>query len=130
MAQFLFGKQLTASLSALARLGVADHMGDTAISADELAGKVGAHAPSLFRVMRMLAGFGVFSQEPGGKFALTPLGALLRTDVSGSMRYMGNDDRRRAVDARLIWPTASAPARTASPWPTASRSSICLPSAQ
>src|SRR6478672_10358801 len=45
MAQFLFGKQLTASLSALARLGVADHMGDTAISADELAGKVGAHAP-------------------------------------------------------------------------------------
>jgi hypothetical protein len=88
MAQFLFGKQLTASLSALARLGVADHMGDTAISADELAGKIGAHAPSLFRVMRMLAGFGVFSQEPGGKFALTPLGALLRTDVSGSMRYM------------------------------------------
>ena len=88
MAQFLFGKQLTASLSALARLGVADHMGDTAISADELAGKVGAHAPSLFRVMRMLASFGVFSQEPGGKFALTPLGALLRTDVSGSMRYM------------------------------------------
>ena len=88
MAQFLFGKQLTASLSALARLGVADHMGDTAISADELAGKVGAHAPSLFRVMRMLAGFGVFSQEPGGKFALTPLGALLRTDVPGSMRYM------------------------------------------
>ena len=88
MAQFLFGKQLTASLSALARLGVADHMCDTAISADELAGKVGAHAPSLFRVMRMLTGFGVFSQEPGGKFALTPLGALLRTDVSGSMRYM------------------------------------------
>jgi len=88
MAQFLFGKQLTASLSALARLGVADHMGDTTISADELAGKVGAHAPSLFRVMRMLASFGVFSQEPGGKFALTPLGALLRTDVPGSMRYM------------------------------------------
>jgi hypothetical protein len=44
MSQLLFGKQLTASLSALARLGVADHMGDSAISADELAGKVGAHA--------------------------------------------------------------------------------------
>ena len=60
MAQFLFGKQLTASLSALARLGVADHMGDTAISADELAGEDrrpcpialprDAHAGRLWRV--------------------------------------------------------------------------------
>ena len=88
MSQLLFGKQLTASLSALARLGVADHMGDTAISADELAAKIGAHAPSLYRVMRMLAGVGVFTEEPGAKFALTPLGALLKTDVPGSMRYM------------------------------------------
>ena len=55
MSQLLFGKQLTASLSALARLGVADHMDDTAISAEELAAKVGAHAPSLFRVMRWQA---------------------------------------------------------------------------
>ena len=78
MSQLLFGKQLTASLSALARLGVADHMGDTPISAEELAAKIGAHAPSLYRVMRMLASVGVFSEEPGRKFALTPLGALLR----------------------------------------------------
>jgi O-methyltransferase domain len=88
MSQFLFAKQLTASLSALARLGVADHMGDEPVSADVLAAKVGAHAPSLYRVMRMLAGFDVFREEPGGKFALTPLGALLRTDAPGSMRYM------------------------------------------
>jgi len=103
MSQFLFGKQLTASLSALARLGVADHMDDTAISAEELAGRVGAHAPSLFRVMRMLASFGVFTEEPGGKFALTPLGALLRTDAPGSMRYMammlGDEPSMRAYVA-------------------------------
>ena len=88
MAQFLFAKQLTASLSALARLGVADHMGKEAVSAETLAAKVGAHAPSLYRVMRMLAGFDVFREEPGGGFALTPLGTLLRTDAPGSMRYM------------------------------------------
>ena len=87
MSQLLFGKQLTASLSALARLGVADHMGDTPTYADDLAAKIGAHAPSLYRVMRMLAGVGVFTEEPGAKFALTPLGALLKTDVPGSMRY-------------------------------------------
>jgi hypothetical protein len=95
MSQFLFAKQLTASLSALARLGVADHMGDEPVSADVLAAKVGAHAPSLYRVMRMLAGFDVFREEPGGKFALTPLGA-----PPCAMLY-GNDARRRAVDARL-----------------------------
>jgi O-methyltransferase domain len=88
MSQFLFAKQLTASLSALARLGVADHMGDEPVSAEVLAAKVGAHAPSLYRVMRMLASFDVFREEPGGKFALTPLGALLRTDAPCSMRYM------------------------------------------
>ena len=87
MSQLLFGKQLTASLSALARLGVADHMGETPISAEELAGKVGAHAPSLYRVMRMLASVGVFTEEPQGKFALTPLGETLKSDAPGSMRY-------------------------------------------
>ena len=34
MSQFLFAKQLTASLSALARLGVADHIGDKPVSAE------------------------------------------------------------------------------------------------
>ena len=88
MSQLLFGKQLTASLSALARLGVADHMDDAPISADELAAEVGAHAPSLYRVMRMLASVGVFAEEPGAKFALTPLGETLKTDAPGSMRAM------------------------------------------
>lgn len=88
MSQLLFGKQLTASLSAMARLGVADHMGEAAISAEDIAGKVGAHAPSLYRVMRMLASVGVFTEEPGRKFALTPVGETLKSDAQGSMRAM------------------------------------------
>jgi hypothetical protein len=88
MGQLLFGKQLTASLSALARLGVADHMGERAVSVEDLAARVGAHAPSLYRVMRMLASVGVFTEEPGGKFALTPVGQTLKTDAQGSMRAM------------------------------------------
>ena len=88
MGQLLFGKQLTASLSALARLGVADHMGESAVSVEDLAARVGAHAPSLYRVMRMLASVGVFTEEPGGKFALTPVGETLKTDAQGSMRAM------------------------------------------
>jgi hypothetical protein len=86
--QLLFGKQVTYSLAAIARLGVADHMGATPISVDTLAQKVGAHAPSLYRVMRMLAGVGVFREPPGRQFALTPVGELLRTDQTRSLRYM------------------------------------------
>ncbi|HZP08551.1 methyltransferase [Methyloceanibacter sp.] len=87
-AQLLFGKQLTYSLSGVARLGVADHMGKTARPVEELAAKTGAHAPSLYRVMRMLASLGVFREGPKRHFALTPVGELLKTDAPISLRYM------------------------------------------
>ena len=88
MMQLLFGKQLTYSLSGVARLGVADHMDGTARPVEEIAAKCGAHAPSLYRVMRMLACFGVFKEGPSRHFALTPVGELLKTGVPGSLRYM------------------------------------------
>ncbi len=87
MMQLLFGKQLTASLAAIARLGIADHLGTEPVAVEDLASKVGAHAPSLYRVMRMLAAFGVFREEQGKRFALTPIGKVLQTDTPGSMRY-------------------------------------------
>ncbi len=86
--QLLFGKQLTYSLSGVARLGVADHMDKTARPIEELAGKVGAHAPSLYRVMRLLASLGVFKEGPARRFALTPVGELLKTDAPASLRSM------------------------------------------
>src|ERR1700694_3300026 len=58
--QLIFGKQITYSLAAMARLGIADHMGATPISIETLAEKVEAHGPSLYRVMRMLARVWVF----------------------------------------------------------------------
>jgi hypothetical protein len=88
MMQLLFGKQLTYSLSGVARLGVADHMDATPKAIEEIAGKVGAHAPSLYRVMRMLASVGVFKEGPPRSFALTPVGEVLKTDAPGSVRYM------------------------------------------
>jgi hypothetical protein len=84
--QLLFGKQLTYSLSGVARLGVADHMDGAPRPVEEIAAKTGAHAPSLYRVMRMLASFGVFREGPPRQFALTPIGELLRTGAPHSMR--------------------------------------------
>jgi hypothetical protein len=87
LVQLLFGKQLTASIAAIARLGVADHMSKEPVGVEELAAKTNAHAPSLYRVMRMLASLGVFKQT-GDAFALTPVSELLRTDAPNSLRYM------------------------------------------
>ena len=87
MTQLLFGKQLTYCLSGVARLGVADHIDATPTAIEEIAAKTGAHAPSLYRVMRVLAGMGVFKEEPGKRFALTQAGELLKSDAPGSLRY-------------------------------------------
>jgi len=64
-------------------------------SIDELAAETGAHAPSLYRFMRALAGCGVFAETGERVFALTPTAELLRSDVEGSVRdlaiFMGTD---------------------------------------
>jgi hypothetical protein len=87
MMQLLFGKQLTYCLSGVARLGVADHMNASPIPVDDIAAKTGAHAPSLYRVMRALASVCVFKEGPPRHFALTPAGELLKSNVPGTTRY-------------------------------------------
>jgi hypothetical protein len=52
----------------------------------DLARAVGADPPTLYRVLRALAGVGVFAERKDGRFALTPLGATLRSDRPDSMR--------------------------------------------
>ena len=87
LSQLLFGKQLTYALSGVARLGVADHMDATPQAIEQIAAKTGAHAPSLYRVMRLLASMGVFKEAPPRHFALTPAGELLKSDAPGTLRY-------------------------------------------
>jgi hypothetical protein len=86
--QLLFNKVAFFGLGSLARIGVADHMSDAPMPVEQIAAASGTHAPSLYRVLRMLAGFGVFTESPGKQFALTPVGSLLRSGVPGSMRDM------------------------------------------
>jgi hypothetical protein len=85
--QMLFGKHITYCVSAVARLGVADHMTAGPVGVERLAEQTGSHAPSLYRVMRCLASFDVFEELSGKRFALRPVGDLLRTDNPNSMRY-------------------------------------------
>jgi hypothetical protein len=73
------------ALYVAAKLGVADHFAGEPRSADELASATQTHAPSLRRVLRLLATCGVLVEEADGRFALTPVGAALKSGP-GSFR--------------------------------------------
>jgi hypothetical protein len=55
---------------------------------DELAAATKAHADSLYRLLRALAGMGVFAEEEDRRFRLTPMSELLRSGVQGSVRAL------------------------------------------
>lgn len=71
---------------AAAKLGLADHLATRPMSAVELAGTTGTHAPSLHRLMRTLASLGILTEQDAQRFALTPLGEALKTGAPGSAR--------------------------------------------
>lgn len=93
--QMLFGAQMQRSICLAARLGIPDLLSDQSQTAEELAAKTNTHAPSLYRFLRTLASIGVFAKNADGKFALTPISQLLRSDVPNSVRdfavMMGED---------------------------------------
>lgn len=86
MMQMLAGKWISASLSVVAELCIADQLANGAKTPEQLAAAVSAHAPSLYRVLRALASVGVFAETEGGRFALTPLAECLRSDTPDSVR--------------------------------------------
>jgi hypothetical protein len=69
-----------------AKLGVADHLAQGPLSADDLAKPTGTHAPSLYRLLRTLAGLGIVTEDESNRFALTPLGEALKAGAPGSAR--------------------------------------------
>src|ERR1700674_1617458 len=80
------------ALYVAAKLGIPDLLKDEPKSSADLAHATGTHAPSLYRVLRALDSVGVFAEDDRGRFGLTPLGATLRTDVPGSLRYFAIEE--------------------------------------
>jgi hypothetical protein len=95
LTQLVFGKCLAMAVSVAAKLRLADLLADGPMPLADLARKTNTHAPSLYRLLRALAGAGVFAEQADGRFALTPMGEYLRTGVKGSLRgiadYCGSD---------------------------------------
>lgn len=86
--QMMTGYWLSKAVYVAAKLGIADLLSDGAESCEDLAKTTGTHAPSLYRVLRALASNGIFSETTTGRFAVTPMGALLQTKRPDSMRAL------------------------------------------
>jgi len=84
--RMIWGTHISRSVYVAAELGIADLLADGPVSAGELAQRTGTHAPSLYRVLRLLGALGVFDEDDAGKFGLTIIGDRLRTDAPAGLR--------------------------------------------
>jgi len=84
------------ALHVAVRMGVVDAVARGLDDTATLASALGAHAPSLRRLLRALVAFGVLTETPDGRVGLAPMGQTLRSDVAGSARDLvllwGDDD--------------------------------------
>jgi hypothetical protein len=86
--QLLLGYRVSQGLMVAAKLGLADLLAAGPIDCTALAQASGTHAPSLYRLLRLLASVGVFAEDDLHRVALTPAAELLRSDVDGTLRHM------------------------------------------
>ncbi|MFE3986078.1 methyltransferase [Nocardia tengchongensis] len=86
--QLIIGHYSTQAISTLTRLGVPDALGESSLSADELAVALSVDKTSLYRLLRTGATFRVLDHGADDRFTLTETGQFLRKDVPFSMHDM------------------------------------------
>ena len=85
LGQLLTGDALSQPIAIVTRLGIPDLLEGGPRTTAELALAVGANEDALHRVLRALTAAGVLGEPAPRTFALTPVSALLRRGVPGSM---------------------------------------------
>ena len=88
LAQMASAYWVSQAIYVAAKLDLAEQLAAAPKSAEQLAAATGAHAPSLYRLLRALASVGVFAEEDEGKFRLTPLAEPLRKSHPDSKRAL------------------------------------------
>lgn len=105
MLRLLNGYLVARSIHVAAQLGIADVLHDGPKAAGDIAAAVDAHPDALYRLLRALAGVGVFAEVEPGSFALTPLGNCLREDAVPTLghfaRLLGSESYLQACDCFL-----------------------------
>lgn len=92
------GFRVSQMIAVVAKLRIADHLTDGSKTVSDLARVTGSHEDSLYRLLRALASIGIFQEEDGPSFRLTPAAEFLRSDVHGSLRA-----NAEAVGEEWMW---------------------------
>jgi SAM-dependent methyltransferase len=96
--EIIGGSWMSQATYVAAELRIADLLAGGPRRVDELAKAAECHPPSLRRLMRGLASLGICVEREDGRFDLTPMGALLRSDAPDSLRSWA------IVWGKLQWP--------------------------
>jgi predicted O-methyltransferase YrrM len=86
--QMIIGSWVTQAIYVAAEIGIADLLDVGPRTAKELARETQTHGGSLYRVLRALASVHIFREDAEGRFSLTEMGKLLRSDAPGSKRSL------------------------------------------
>lgn len=84
----IMSSMVTQAIGVAAKLAIADILRDGPLDGDQIAAAAGSDADATSRLIRTLAGHGIFQELSDGRFALTPLADALRADAQWSMRGM------------------------------------------
>jgi hypothetical protein len=88
MQELILAAWVSQGITAVADLRVADALSAGPLPIDELAGRVGADPDALGRLLRALISQGIFARRADGRYELSPLAELLRSDAPVSMAPM------------------------------------------
>lgn len=110
LVRLVFGGMAVHVVRLAAELRLADSIGDRERTVDDLAAEHDMPADRLNRLLRALAAIGLCTEHEPERFSLTPTGALLRTDVPGSMHAFA----RMFTDPVMLgaWPRLESSLRT------------------
>jgi hypothetical protein len=87
LTRILISPALARAVSTIAELGIADLVqAGQPQPVEHLARASKTHEPSLYRILRFMASYGLFQESENRKFDHTPLSAALRSDAPGSYR--------------------------------------------
>lgn len=84
--RLLSGKRVSRGVALAAELGVADILGNEELPIESVASRTGSDPDSLYRVLRMLAGVGMFEELPERRFRNNAESNTLRDDARNSLR--------------------------------------------
>jgi hypothetical protein len=108
---FIKGQIILNAVSTVINLKISDYLEDGPKTVEQLAEKTNTHANSLYRLLRMLSGLGIFTKvkEKGDEgenksiqFGLTPLATLLQSNEKNMLKnfslLLGRQSFKQAID--------------------------------